>query len=50
MGNRKHTLAMTVAVGLVSAGQYELAAGLAALYLVVNTVLHLAGKDALGEE
>jgi hypothetical protein len=44
-GTRKSGLALTVAVGLLAAGEYNLAVLVAVGYLAVNAILHLAGKN-----
>jgi len=48
-GNRKSTLAAVTVAALIAAGQFPLAAGIAALYLVLNTVLHFVGRPGVDE-
>jgi len=50
VGNRKSTIAMVVAVALVSAGQLPLAFLLAVCYLGVNALLALADKHGVGDD
>ena len=48
-GARKSTITAVSAAALIAAGQYDIAAGLVALYLVLNTFLHARGSEGVDD-